>query len=119
MPTTFAELWRRRVHLQNLTIQVDRLIDAKRSNADWQPIEDLKYPSSNRFVFDDLEGVDQQSSSGREATSRSRMVPLLRGELFPPFARVRECAPGCTCACDRCAWKRAHPGECARWPATF
>jgi hypothetical protein len=100
-------LWHQRQIKATRTQQAQRFHDLHIANqVAWRevvPIEDLRDPHGKRFLFDDFEGMAQQTTLLGDAIPAARMTPLQRylAQRGRPQMCVRErvCVP----TCDGCA----------------
>jgi len=107
MMPTFHELWLQRNYFARSLLDADRDLATFVVDEEQHEIEDLKDPHGKRFLFDDIEGVPQQSTLPVEASSASSLAPNLGNQLKWGRMRLRACSASCVCACGRCAWIRA------------
>jgi hypothetical protein len=107
MTPTFHELWEQREqHAQDL-LAAERALATYVADEDKHEIEDLRDPHGKRFLFDDSEGMAQQSTSAVEAILGASLVPNIANQTRWGRMRLRACIAPCSCLCGRCAWIRA------------
>lgn len=116
MTPTFHDLWEQREQHARDLLAAERALATYVSDEDSHEIEDLRDPSGKRFLFDDIEGMAQQSTSAVEAILAASLVPNIANQTRWGRMRLRACTPGCACTCGRCAWIRAR-ARYERWGA--
>jgi hypothetical protein len=113
---SFSELWARRAAAARQLLGLERQIESDLDEDEQAEYDDIFGIPRNRFVFDDFEGMPNQSTSPPEATLAGCTVPSLANQLIWARARLRACAPGCSCSCARCAYLCSRARH-ARWGA--
>ena len=103
---TWLELWQLRERRSAELLLLDRVLANFVPDTDRRVIQDLTDPRGKRFLFDDFEGVAQQTISPDNPPSRPSLRPSWGNVLSFDRVRLRVCAPACTCPCVRCARAR-------------
>lgn len=99
---TWRSLWLKRQAAQSRLLELERELNGFVPEGDHSGIQDLSDPHGKRFLFDDIEGMAEQTTLRQEAMPAAPEVPSWGKEL-PVWSRtLRSCAPGCTCPCARC-----------------
>jgi hypothetical protein len=100
------ELWRDRGAAERQLLSLERRLANYVAAEEGYEIEDLRDPHGKRFLFDDFEGMAQQSKKTPEAISASLKGGTVTRQLVWARSGLQACLPGCACACDRCAYLR-------------
>jgi hypothetical protein len=101
---SFSELWARRAAAARQLLGLERQLGTELDEEEQAEYDSIFDPVLNRLSFDDLEGMPNQSTSPPEATLAGCTVPSLANQLIWARARLRVCAPTCSCVCARCAY---------------
>ena len=104
--TSWHELWRRREAAAGRLLRLDQEVANFVEERDKRAISDLQDPHGKRFLFDDFEGMAQQTILRPQAILAACLVPSLANQARWSRARLRACLPGCACLCARCAYTR-------------
>jgi hypothetical protein len=113
---SFSELWARRAAAARQLLGLDRQLATEVDEEEQAEFDDIFGLPLKRLSFDDSEGTSNQSTSAPEAMPASCMGPSVANQRLWGSARLRECARGCACTCDRCAYLRSRAWH-ARWGA--
>jgi len=107
--SSFTELWQRRERAARELLHAERAVETYVNDEDAAAYEDIFGVPRNRLRFDDFEGMAQQSTSAREATSAASTTPCWGNHWVAAPRALRPCRPGCTCTCVPCTLKRMGP----------
>ncbi len=114
--TRFMKLYHRRARLQRRQRFHDMKIANQRAWSPYCEIEDLRDPHGKRFLFDDFEGMAQQSTFAVEDTPCSYLGPQMSNECYDPYSPHVWCVRVARMLADPCAGC-ALPSLRARAPA--
>jgi hypothetical protein len=106
-PGSFHQLWLEREAAGRRLLELDARLANHTNELERHVIEDLAAPHGKRFLFDDFEGMTEESTSDREAMSAALQVPCWANGQPVISRTLRACVPGCACPCVRCALMRA------------